>query len=533
MPHGTVRRASQVAVRSVKESSRGGLLLHRHRLPQHAADGRSVPGARAVDELLAIAVIGEGDEVEKVDFEVRRDGLQRRQRRPRKTMLEVGDVPLRTDLALIGELFKRQPSCLSKFADASTDARREWIRGRTPRHRADATNVNNKTSSSWTNSTSEKTMSFISKGEGAMRTRVFSVLIAAGLALGVSTGCGKSVAVKKDSAEEEAAAKAAVSAAEQTANEKAATAARQKAADDAKQSIDDALKDFAAASDAGIRRAKYLVLVDRLAAAKPAIDISIYKGLPVAALTPLFNRLMIIRAVEEADEKEAPLIPPKPEHEPPKYNGTFHLWGQVRKCYKDGVVLEAGEKFYFVSDAVCPDGTSLHGFVEESGRTVHIDIGRDGRDAIVVKIGDKESERDDRAAHNKAVADYEADYAKKLKEYQDATRGNATLLASLETRRIARNADREAISRSLDPVLLALAKEAAKGGDLSAVKAPLVALPPGAAVRGSTTERLPPTSPEIVPLGAVGERAPSPASSAPLGPSAKGAASSDFSDNPY
>lgn len=301
-----------------------------------------------------------------------------------------------------------------------------------------------------------------------MRKMCASAWIAFGLAVLASGGCKKPPVEQKDNGGELAK--------QQAAKEAADKADKEKAAADAKKSVDDALKAFGAEASGTLeqRRKTYLAVLDAIEKAKAAMDTSIYKGLPVTAATPLFARLKQLDDDEVTDAKNTPNIPPKPEHDPPEYAGAFQLSGTVRKCYKDGVVLQSGAKYYFIEDGKCPDVSVLYGYVEPDGRTVNVDIGRDGRDAEVVKISDKESAADDRTAHRKAVADYEADYAKKLKEYNDASTGKETIVAELEKRRSARKTERETIWASLDTLLKPLAAAAAAGTDLSAVKLPSV-----------------------------------------------------------
>ncbi len=320
-------------------------------------------------------------------------------------------------------------------------------------------------------------------------------LVVAGLALSPALGC------KKQPAREDPAA------AETRAKQEAEHVAHERAAIDARRAVDTALKGFGAAPDAEARRTGYLALLETLTKSKALVDPSTYKGLPFPAATPLLDRLAAIAAAEATDEKDAPNVPSKPEHDPPKYTGAFQLSGQVRKCYKDGVVLQSGAKFYFLADAKCPDVPYLYGYVQDDGRTVDVDIGRGGREATVVTIGDKESASDDRAAHRKAVVEYEADYAAKLKEYQDARRGNEAALAGLEKRRAARKAERDALSVALDAVLLPLARAAASGADLSAVKPPeatpptLSAIQPAPAPSNGSPRAVAPKAPGAAPTG--------------------------------
>jgi hypothetical protein len=308
-----------------------------------------------------------------------------------------------------------------------------------------------------------------------MRTTIVGVLIATSLALSSSAGCKKAPVEQKDNSAAEAREK------EEAAKAAKDKAAKEQAAADAQKKVDDALKAFAAAPNAEHRRDTYLAVLDALTQARTAMDVTVFKGLPVAAASPFFDRLTAIRAEEVVDEKDAPNIPVKPEHDPPKYDGAFALSGQVRKCYKDGVLLESRGKFYVVSNADCPETRSLYGVVEPTGKTLDVDIGRDGREAEVVTISDKETERDDRIAHRKALVDYETDYRDRLKEYFAATNGKEAVVAALEKRRSARKAERETLWKSVDSLLRPIAKAVAEGKALDKVTLPSVPAPSASA----------------------------------------------------
>jgi hypothetical protein len=355
------------------------------------------------------------------------------------------------------------------------------------------------------------------------------------LAAAAISACKKAVVEQKDNGAELAKKQAEKDAADKAAKEKAA---KEKAAADAKKSVDDALTAFGAEANGAAeqRRKTYLALVDAIEKSKGAMDTSVYKGLPIGAATPFFARLKQIDDDEVVDDKNAPNIPPKPEHNPPKYAGAYPLSGAVRKCYKDGVVLQAGAKFYFIDDAKCLDANYLRGYVEPEGRTINVDIGRDGRDAEVVKISDKESAADDRAAHNKAVADYEADYAKKLKEYQDATNGKEAVVAALEKRRGDRKKEREELWATLDTLLKPAAEGAKAGTDLSTVKLPSVAAPKVSGTGVPAAAPAPTVAGAPTPPAADSDPAPAPAAASKTGGSwtpKKTTEPTNFKDTPY
>lgn len=142
-------------------------------------------------------------------------------------------------------------------------------------------------------------------------------------------------------------------------------------------------------------------------------------------------------AERETLEKELENLPGKPV-----YDGAFRVGGAVRTCYKDGVVLESNGKLYFVKDATCPDTPLLHGWVEDTGETLTLDLGRNGREAKVVEISDKEKAQDDRK-----------DFNEKLAAYSAAVAANPRLPKERE----AKEARLKALETELDAALLALA----------------------------------------------------------------------------
>jgi len=127
----------------------------------------------------------------------------------------------------------------------------------------------------------------------------------------------------------------------------------------------------------------------------------------------------------------------------PVYQGAYRLGGAVRQCYKDGVVLESQGKLYFIKDAVCPDEPLLHGWVDDTGDTVTLDLGRNGREAKVVEISDKEKAQDDRKEFNQQMA-----------AYSKALAANPDLPKERERRK----AKERSIEEQLDAVLLAFVK---------------------------------------------------------------------------
>lgn len=180
-------------------------------------------------------------------------------------------------------------------------------------------------------------------------------------------------------------------------------------------------------------------------------DLKAVEILPVVARLEALDR-------ELAEAPALPEVPAKPENNPPKYLGAFPLSGRVRKCYKDGVLLESNGKFYFVRDAVCPDVNLLTGHVEDTGSTVEVDIGRNGREAMVVTIADKESAREDRVAHQKALVEYQQQYTKDLAEYQKAVAERAAAERALGPTQKAKGEERDNVRKTLKNAFVALIK---------------------------------------------------------------------------
>lgn len=117
---------------------------------------------------------------------------------------------------------------------------------------------------------------------------------------------------------------------------------------------------------------------------------------------------------------EEPVEPEKPIWEKPDYGGVFHISGAYRGPYdQGGVVVQTKGAYYVIQDANEPDGytTSLNGYVEDTGDIVTLNIGRDGRDAHVVNLSDKETFRDDQATYKEEVRDAKAEYEAAKKAY--------------------------------------------------------------------------------------------------------------------
>jgi hypothetical protein len=254
------------------------------------------------------------------------------------------------------------------------------------------------------------------------------------------------------------------------------------------------------------RRKAYEALVERISAAQGKLDVKPYQGYLSPRAVAIRKRLDDIASEEEKDKAAAPNIPEKPKNEPPKYDGAYQLTGRVRKCYADGVLLSKGKKYYFIKDARCPDVDILYGYVEETFGTVQADIGRDGREAVVVTISDKETAQDDRADHRKAVKEYADEYKKQKAAYDKAVAENSAAVRTLEANNARRDAERTRLYSELDGILAPLAKGGPSAAPASSDTVALDSIP--------TEDKAAPTAPKPAAAGAqlpAAQAAPKPA----------------------
>lgn len=227
-----------------------------------------------------------------------------------------------------------------------------------------------------------------------------------------------------------------------------------------------------------------------------------YRAVASPALGAILDRLDALDTDEKRDAAalDEANIPERPTHQPPAYDGAFQISGVVKKCYRDGIVVLSNGKYYAVMGVDCPDTNLTSGYVETTGGTTTVDIGRDGREAIDVKLSDRESAQDDRRAHQEALREYEATYQQNLRAYQTAVRENGALVARIEAARRSRDTERTKLLAKLDLELGSLAMQAFKGeplrleeDEVAAAKAPAAdstqppsALPTGQPGRAST-----------------------------------------------
>ena len=141
----------------------------------------------------------------------------------------------------------------------------------------------------------------------------------------------------------------------------------------------------------------------------------------------------VTRIQESIAEGNSPPVLVKPTHHEPEYIGAWYLSGSYRANYTgddgsiDGVVITKGDNYYVVLGAEPAGGgvRYLNGYVESTGRTIVLDVGRSGREATVVSLADRETYLDDQAAHREAVAEAKHTYDDALAEYRTALRQQA------------------------------------------------------------------------------------------------------------
>lgn len=131
-----------------------------------------------------------------------------------------------------------------------------------------------------------------------------------------------------------------------------------------------------------------------------------------------------IEAVQKDLGGQPPAKPDKPTYDKPTYSGTWPISGLCRGRYEgdQGIVLQANGKYYVIKDAEPCDTPYVNGYVESTGETVTLDLGRDGRSADVVEVKDRETYEDDQKAYRDEVAQAQADYQQAVKDYPQQLR---------------------------------------------------------------------------------------------------------------
>lgn len=167
-----------------------------------------------------------------------------------------------------------------------------------------------------------------------------------------------------------------------------------------------------------------------------------------AALGPALENSRDLEEVRTRIEEGRALQPPaltEPRYDEPEYSGAWYISGSYRADYTgdsgfhEGVVITKGSRYFVVLGADSAGGhiRSLNGYVEDTGRTVTLNVGRTGREADVVRIADKETYNDDKAAHRAAVAEAKERYRSDLDQYRTATQDQKEAVEKLAVAMVA------------------------------------------------------------------------------------------------
>ena len=219
--------------------------------------------------------------------------------------------------------------------------------------------------------------------------------------------------------------------------------------------LSDAMKALAAASSAGANTVEFAPFAER-----SFLDASI----------------ACAKAITDDVEITDPDPPEQPKHEPPAYDGAFHLTGEVARCGTDGLLLKYEENYYFIRGASCPTLTLIQGWVEPSGGRIQVDLGRAGRMVPQMKLSDAEKAKDDRQTHQTALTLYESRFAEEMAAYQKAVAERAATVQRNARMRAANRTRANAEKAKFWPIMRAL-QATLKGGPL-----PRPATPPAPSV---------------------------------------------------
>lgn len=110
-------------------------------------------------------------------------------------------------------------------------------------------------------------------------------------------------------------------------------------------------------------------------------------------------------------------------------------------------MIQAGGDFYIVYGL--PIWFDGH-FVESTGRTVDLAIGRDGRTANVVNLSTRETYRDDQAVHARAVQEAQTEYQAALVEYAAGVRAHNDAVVRARDAKAAHDRERAKLAGELD-----------------------------------------------------------------------------------
>lgn len=122
----------------------------------------------------------------------------------------------------------------------------------------------------------------------------------------------------------------------------------------------------------------------------------------------------------------APEEPIKPTYSEPEYHGAIYLTGSFRKWITLRAMLVQswnytcnGSDYFVIEDGKvdalfnCPNC-----YVENTGQTIWVDVGRNGRNACLKKVSDRETYEEDRADYERQLSNAKSQYYDDLKAYQ-------------------------------------------------------------------------------------------------------------------
>ncbi|MCE9574545.1 MAG: hypothetical protein K8W52_15460 [Deltaproteobacteria bacterium] len=150
-----------------------------------------------------------------------------------------------------------------------------------------------------------------------------------------------------------------------------------------------------------------------------------------------------------------PEKPEKPTYEKPLYSGAWPIAGLCRGRYNEdeGIVIQAGGRYFVVKQAEPCETPYVNGFVEDDGEPVTLNLGRDGRVADVVRLTDRETYIDDQRAYREQVAQAQSDFKASVAAYPQLLREWEADVAATARKRAAALSSRDELVRRWREVL--------------------------------------------------------------------------------
>ncbi len=146
-------------------------------------------------------------------------------------------------------------------------------------------------------------------------------------------------------------------------------------------------------------------------------------------LNAIYEKVLTARKlITEGQAIPVPDEAQPPKYEEPEYDGAWFLSGYYRANYTgrngdiEGVVITKGESYFVVmgADPASRGVDYLRGYVESTGKIIDLAVGRGGRTAVVVRLSDEETYRDDQKAYRAVVAEAKAKHQQALAAYRNA-----------------------------------------------------------------------------------------------------------------